>query len=207
MIKKPGLDVHDPLNFRPISNLSFLSKTIERLVLSKLLPYLNAANLLPPTQSGFRRFHSTETALLRILSDIYSATDSSLLTLLSCFDVSSAFDTVDHDILLRRLQISFGISGLALKWLTSYLTNRAQMVVLEHSRSDWTHVPFGVPQGSVLGPLLYILYTADLCSLISSHGFTVHLYADDIQTYRHGQYSSQTSLTQSVDNLIPIIRD
>ena len=81
------------------------------------------------------------------------------------------------------------------------------MIVLEHSRSDWTRVPFGVPQGSVLGPLLYILYTADLCSLISSRGFTIHLYADDIQIYRHGPHSSQVSLTQSVDSLIPILRD
>src|SRR6218665_1386682 len=96
-------------NFRPISNLSFISKTLERLGSLQLLPYLERSGLLPTYQSGFRANHSTETALLSLLSDIYSAIDKSQLSLLALFDVSAAFDMVDHQILLERLETSCGI--------------------------------------------------------------------------------------------------
>ena len=106
--------------------------------------------------------HSTETALLSLLSDIYSAMDKSHVTLLALFDASSAFDMVDHNILLHRLEISFGLSGPPLLWFRSYLTDRTQMVILGDSRTSWVPVKCGVPQGSVLGPLLYIMFTADI---------------------------------------------
>src|SRR5688572_30921494 len=99
-------------NYRPISNLSFLSKTLERLVSLQLLPYLEQSGLLPPNQSGFRAHHSTETALLSLLSEIYSAVDRTELTLLALYDVSAAFDMVDHEILLQRLETSYGLKGL-----------------------------------------------------------------------------------------------
>ena len=197
-IKKPGLDTHDPLNFRPISNLSFLSKTIEQLVIHRLLPYLERSGLLPSFQSGFRSHHSTETVLLKLLSDTYLAMDRSELTLLALFDVSAAFDTVDHSILLHRLHTSFGIQGVPLQWFTSYLTNRSQMVVMGDSRSEWSPIQFGVPQGSVLGPLLYLLYTSDLSAILNSGGLSAHLYADDTQAYIHGPVNSQISLVQTI---------
>src|SRR6218665_3919741 len=101
--KKPNLDPTNCQNFRPISNLSFISKTLERLVSLQLLPCLENSGLLPTYQSGFRANHSTETTLLSLLSDIYSAIDKSQLSLLALFDVSAAFDMVDHQILLERL--------------------------------------------------------------------------------------------------------
>src|SRR6218665_1153668 len=110
VIKRVGLDPTDPGNFRPIANVSFISKVIKKIIAYQLVPYLDANNLIPAIQSGFRKGHSTETLLLRLLSDIYGAIDRSQLTLLALFDVSAAFDTVDHEILLERLQISFGVT-------------------------------------------------------------------------------------------------
>src|SRR6218665_466697 len=103
VLKGDGLDAANPVNYRPIANVSFLSKIIEKIVAGQLTAYLDRNNLLPPCQSGFRKFHSTETLLLRLLSDIYGAIDIAELTLLALFDVSAAFDTVDHNILLKRL--------------------------------------------------------------------------------------------------------
>src|SRR6218665_3089411 len=109
-----------------------------------------------------------ETLLVHFLPDFYGAMDCGQITLLALFDVSAAFDSVDHSILLNRLFLSFGLIGKALEWLRSFLTDRTHCVVVGSSRSCWVPVLFGVPQGSVLGPLLYILYTADISSPMRS---------------------------------------
>ena len=113
-IKKPRTDASEVKNYRPISNLTFLSKVIERLVCKQLVTYLEANNLLPRYQSAYRRHHSTETAVLKIISDALYAAEQGEVTILGLLDMSAAFDTVDHDILLGRLQTSFGICGAAL---------------------------------------------------------------------------------------------
>ena len=183
VLKKHGLDVDALSSYRPISNLSFLSKVIEKLVAKQLLAYLNGHDLLPKFQSGFRAGHSTETALTRLLSDIYAAIDSGWVTILALLDVSAAFDSVDHDILLQRLSISFGIRDRALDWIKSFVCGRTQSVVIGGKRSLWGQIHFGVPQGSVLGPLLYVLFTADIPRLISTADLGVQQYADDTQAY------------------------
>ncbi|PGH38060.1 MAG: hypothetical protein CRN43_17500, partial [Candidatus Nephrothrix sp. EaCA] len=147
--------------------MTFLSKIIERVAASQLIAYLEINKLLPVCQSGFRKGHSTETLLLRLLSDIYGAVDRSRLTLLALFDVSAAFDTVDHEILLKRLQLSFGLSGNFIAWLASFLDGRSLCVVHGSSRSQWVPAPHGLPQGSVLAPLLYIIYTSELGPLLT----------------------------------------
>jgi len=116
------------LHYRPISNLSVLLKLLERLVARQLMEYLSLADLLPPLQSGFRQGHSTETAVLRVLSDILQAVDRGDLAALVLLDLSAAFDTVDHSVLLERLQQTFGISDTALCWFQSYLSSRTQYV-------------------------------------------------------------------------------
>ena len=127
-LKKPSLDSSDMKNYRPISNLSFMSKVVERIVVRQLLEYFTANSLLPKFQSGFRRHHSTESALLWVLSDIFSATDKGEVSLLALLNVSAAFDTVDHSILLNRLSISYGISGSAFDWMQSFVVGRTQTV-------------------------------------------------------------------------------
>src|SRR6218665_2204237 len=185
VIKREGLDPTDPGNFRPIANVSLISKVVEKIIASQLLPYLEANNLIPAIQSGFRKGHSTETLLLRLLSDIYGAIDRSQLTLLALFDVGAAFDTVDHGILLERLRISFGVTGVFLCWLESFLGERTLCVVHGPSRSPWVTAPYGLPQGSGLGPLLYIIYTSDLATLLASYSALAQLYADNVQAYLH----------------------
>jgi hypothetical protein len=182
LLKKETLDPCDLGNYRPVSNLSFLSKILERAVYDQVSSYLQEYNLLPERQSAYRKHHSTETALLDVLSDVYAASDSGKLTLLGLLDQSAAFDVVDHEILLQRLEHCFGLTATVLAWMTSYLSDRTQFVNY-NGRSEITVIQFGVPQGSVLGPLLYVLYTSEIYDIIEGFGLHVHGYADDLQIY------------------------
>jgi len=143
-----------------------VSKLLERIVFRQLYSYLSAADLLPHLQTAYRIHHTTETAVLKVLMDILYAVNQCDLFVLALLDLSAAFDTVDHDILLTRFKVSFGIGGSALDWLQSYLTSRLECVRRGSARSTHKTVRFGVPQGSVLGPLLFILYTAGSIDLI-----------------------------------------
>ena len=148
-----------------------------------LVDYIASANLLPVLQSGFRSLYSVETAVAKDLSDIIRAVDKGDVAALVLLDMSAAFDTVDHQILLQRLRLSFGVDGKVLQWISSYLDRRHEIVRRGSLRSDIHAVSSGVPQGSVLGPLLFIIYTADLIALIEKHQLIPHLYADDTQLY------------------------
>ena len=158
LLKKMSLDPDDLKNYHPVSNLSFLSKVLERIVLSQLNKHLNHNNLLSPLQSAYRPNHSTETALLRIVNDLLTAMDNNKICILTLLDLSAAFDTVDHQIPLTRLQHSFGISGPALSWFSSCLCNRTHAVTIISLQSEHTTPHYGIPQGSVLSPVLFILY-------------------------------------------------
>jgi Reverse transcriptase (RNA-dependent DNA polymerase) len=187
LLKKPMLDKDDVGNYRPVSNLSVLSKTLERIISSQAIAYLTAADLLPLHQSAYRKYHSTETALLKVCADLIEAMDQGNHALLGLLDLSAAFDTVDQDILIERLSRSYGIRSAALNWFCSYLNNRKQSVQFNGDVSTVRTLKFGVPQGSVLGPLLFILYTADLGKLMDSCGISSHFYADDSQLYTAGK--------------------
>ena len=121
--------------------------------------------MLQRHQSFFRAHHSTERAVLKVMSDILTVADQGRVMLLRLLDMSAAFDTVDHDILLRRLETSFGLTGSVISWLSSFLCGRTQQVIFNNLESTITKVTSGVPQGSVLGPLLFLLYTAASWSL------------------------------------------
>ena len=137
--------------------------------------YLTASRLLPDLQSAYRANHSTETAVLKVLADILFAVDTGDLALLTLLDLSAAFDTVDHETLLERLRVSYGLCGSVHRWFQSYLSGRTQFVRCGSLQSAFDAVLYGIPQGSVLGPILFILYTANLLQLIQTHGLHPHI--------------------------------
>lgn len=183
LLKKAYLDpaIHD--NYRPISKLPFMSKILERVVYSQLYSYLNAFNILDTFQSGFRCLHSTESALLRVKNDILLSMDSGSPVVLVLLDLSAAFDTIDHDILLKRLECMVGIHGTTLQWFSSYLKERTFSVNMANFSSASSHLKCGVPQGSILGPLLFSLYMLPLSSIFQKYSISYHCYADDSQFY------------------------
>ena len=132
LLKKPGLDKEVLKNYRSVSNIAFLSKVLEKVVAMRIDLHLAENSLHDSHQSAYRKFHSTETALMKVKTDITEALDKGSMTVLIMLDLSSAFNTLDHTILLRRLQCSIGIEGNALKWFHSYISNRTQTVAVGH---------------------------------------------------------------------------
>ena len=182
ILKKPTLDKESFHNYRPISNLPFLSKVMERAAFSRLLEYLQENNLLDSRQSAYRPHHSVETLLTDLTDHILMQMDMGNITALVLLDMSSAFDTVEHSILTERLR-SFGVGGLTLNWFNSYLSDRSQYVRVNDATSEPTPLTSGVPQGSVGGPLLFSLYLRPVSDIILTHNVHYHCYADDIQLY------------------------
>ena len=139
-------------------------------------------------QSTYHAFHSMETALLKIKTIVIRALENQEVACLICLDLSAAFDTIDHNALLRRLETRFVVTGTALNWLRSYLTNRTQAVtvgdpLLEGSRLAFVLLKSGIPQGSVLGPILFTIYTAPIGDICRNNHVAFHLYADNTQIY------------------------
>jgi len=181
-------------NYRPVSNIPFISKVIERVVTKQLTNYICEYNLGDRSQSAYKCGHSTETALLKVKSDIDMALDNGDGVILVLLDLSAAFDTVDHLILYNRLENMFGIKGTALQFFISYLVDRYQQVQINEVISERIQLETGVPQGSVLGPLLFLCYMRPLALLIEKHGVMYHGYADDTQLYIRFTRNSEQSL-------------
>ena len=209
LIKKHNLDCNELKNYRPVSNLSFLSKLIERAVSLRLNSYLCEHNLNESFQSAYKCHHSTETALVRVKNDIMMAVDGKKAVVLVLLDLSAAFDTVDHNMLFSRLENMFGLTSTVLEWFRSYLHYRSQIVSIGTAMSEVMFLLFGVPQGSVLGPLIFVMYTRPIGLIARKYGVHFHLYADDTQLYvsldLHDGDNSRSSLT-NLEHCISDIR-
>ena len=206
ILKEDKLDPDILGNYRPVSNLPFLSKVIERAVMSQLQTYLDANNLENNIQSAYRRFHSTETALTCVQNDILRAIDDNLEVVLVLLDLSAAFDTINHNIFLNRLKNLYGIEGLALKWMESYLSERFQCVAVDIVTSDYYPLKYGVPQGSIIGPKGFVLYTEPISLILKTHGIEGMMYADDTQLYVCFDSLTKADTLKSLENCIADVR-
>jgi hypothetical protein len=200
LIKKSNLDHQVLNNFRPISTLRMDCKILERLAFERLSTHFANFTELFKFQSAYRPNHSTESALLNVQNAIQRASDRSEVSYLLLLDLSAAFDTLDHSILLDRLSTVFRIRGAALNWISSYLTDRQQFVKFNGATSCNHNLRYGVPQGSVLGPLLFISYLVPLASIFQKFGMSFHIYADDTQLYIHTTIGSSANKLSLVEN-------
>ena len=205
LLKNISLDQEIFNNVRPISNLVYISKLIEKVIASRLHSHMTNNNLYEELQSLYRKFHSTETALTCVHVDIFRAIDDNKSVLLIMLDLSAAFDTVDHDVLLERLKSGLGICGTALNWFQSYLSGRSQSVLINGTQSKPTSLVCGVPQRSVLGPILFTIYMP-LGDIIKRHGMQFHMYADDCQLYTTFEASDINQTALNMEILIDDIR-
>ena len=186
LLKKRGLDLILN-NYRPVSNLAYISKIIERVVCDQLTSYIADSDKIEKLQWAYKQGHSMETAMLKVKTDILDAIDRRKVVCLVLLDLSAALDTVNHNHLLNCLKYRFGVVGTALAWLTDHLKGHTQRVVPDgtqgHIESNAAMLKNGVPQGSVLGPILFTLYISPLGNICRNHGVDYHNYANDQQLY------------------------
>ena len=173
LLKKANLDLIEK-NYRPISNIEFFGKCIKRAELAQINRHITSHNLIEPHQSAYQPCHNTKTASLKVKSDLISAIGNQEIACLILLNLSAAFNMVDTGILLQRLTNRFGITGTAKTWIASYLTNQSQKVKIGSSESSSVTLECGVPQGLVLGPILFILYTTPLGQICGKHGIHYH---------------------------------
>ena len=207
ILKKANLIAEILKNFRPISNLPFLSKVLEKVAAKQMLKHKDTHSLREKMQSAYREFHSTETALIKICNDLLLSLDKKQCVFMVMLDLSAAFDTVNHQKLLDRLHTTFGIRGNAHKWVESYLKGRSQFVTIKGARSKTQQKTCDVPQGSILGPNLYEDYTAvPVGNIFRRNEILFHIYADDTQAYLPFEINTEKMSLERLENCLQEIR-
>tara|TARA_B110000881_G_scaffold40031_1_gene32496 strand:+ start:158 stop:3112 length:2955 start_codon:yes stop_codon:yes gene_type:complete len=194
LIKKPTLNPDLLKNYRPVSNLPTLGKIIEYPAVSRFKHHLNVNNLTETYQSAYKSSHSTETALLKVKNDMLNELDKGKALILVLLDLSSAFDTIDHKILVERMKKEFGVTGTAKEWFVSYLSDRTNKVCVLSDYSDVQTLHYGVPQGSIAGPPIFTAYSQPVAHIIRSFNIGYHIYADDTQLYTSFDPKSDTDI-------------
>ena len=185
-------------NYRPISLLTSISNLFEKVAFEQLSDYFSSNNYFHDGQYGFREKHSTELATVELMDRIIIALNDKFLPISIFMDLSKAFDTLDHVILLEKLRY-YGINGTSLAWFRSYLSNRKQYVEIDNERSPCLYIKTGVPQGSIFGPLLFLIYMNDIPN--ASQAFRFILYADDTNLFSTIEYSTPIC-TSKADELL-----
>ena len=195
------MEIFDPTNYRPISIISHVTKLLEKIIKSQIVGYLNMHQLISLQQSAFLQNHSTQTALHKMVDDWLTDMNEGCVSLAVCLDLSKCFDTITHEILIYKLH-KYGFHGTVLNWMKSYFTDRVQCVRIDNNTSVFKPISLGIPQGSVLGPILFLLFINDLPDCVQD--CTVCLFADDITLYntcRDFNYV-QNMVQKDLDNIL-----
>ena len=179
LLKKDDLDPEIKKHFRPVNNLVFISKLIERIVTRRLDGHMAKNNLHNKNQFAYKKHHSTETMMVGVADDVLAGFDENKCTVMVFLDLSAAFDTIDIEVLLNILSDEIGLTGAALQWCKSFLTDRTQRVNINGQYSESIAVKYGAPQGSVLGPKFYNIYVRGQPKVIQNSGFMSTSFADD----------------------------
>jgi len=207
LLKKLLLALDILKNYRPVSNLPYLSKVMEKVVSEQFNTHTCENGLEEIFQSAYKPLHSTETALIRVHNDIMCSMDKRKGVILVLLDLSAAFDTIDHQILLSRLEEKVGVCGSALSWFNSYLSGRSQSVYINGIKSAPKDLKFGVPQGSLLGPKKFTMYSGPIADIARRHGLRVHMYADDTQLYLSFDIDDPLSLDEAICKIEACVKE
>ena len=194
-------------NYRPVSNIAFIGKVLEKVAVHRLTEHLTMNGLHEEYQSAYKTLHGTETALLRVKHDIAGALDRNHAMMFVMLDLSAAFDTIDHAHLLKLLQNEYGVRGTVLAWFRTYMEDRTYRVQIDSTTSEHIPLQCGVPQGSVLGPVIFTLYTTSMQRIFRRHGVNYHKYADDIQLYASYNPAVPGDKAETVRQLTYCIRE
>ena len=206
IIKKRSLKADKLKNYRPVSNIPYVSKVVEKFAINNITRFIKANDLGEIFQSAYKSIHSTETALHRVKDDIMKCMSQREGVCLVLLDLSSAFDTVSHKVLLRRLADEFGVQGSVLQWVESYLTGRTTRVCIDGVLSEPHVIRFGLPQGSIVGPSMFTIYTHPIGRIIRQFGISYHMYADDIQLYISFNPKDPASIASALHRLTECIK-